>query len=176
VYAVCLAGLFATSASYHRFARTEAVRQRLRRLDHAMIFLLIAGTYTPTCLLGLPRSWGVPLLLVVWVACLAGAALKLFSFDRCERLGRFMYVILGWAAVVALPVMLSTMPAPALVLLAAGGICFTAGAVVLARNSPNPAPATFGYHEVWHAFTIAGSACHFSMVVLLVTSSAVILR
>lgn len=169
VYWASLAGLFATSASYHRLARTPRAVKWFRRADHSMIFVLIAGTYTPVCLIALPAVWGIPMLVVVWVTALAGIIVKMVRLGVGDgSAGSWLYIVLGWAAVVTLPVLVTSLAPAQLVLLAAGGILYTVGAVVLARRRPDPSPARFGYHEVWHSFTIAAGACHFALVLSLV--------
>jgi hemolysin III len=163
VFAVTLTGVFATSAAYHQ-AKTAVSARLLRRADHAMIYLLIAGTYTPVCLAALPRSVGVPLLAFIWLAATVGVGLKLLAGPRLMRLASILYLAMGWAAVVALPSLVDHLEPAELVLLLIGGVLYTAGAVVLYRRSPDPRPVVFGYHEVWHAFTVAASAAHFGMV------------
>ena len=168
VYVACLTAGFGVSAAYHRLARSPAARRRLRRLDHSLIFVVIAGTYTPLCVLALPERWGTPLLVVVWAGAVAGVALKnVRGVDAANGL----YLILGWAAVIASPAIVRHLPPAALVLMLAGGIAYTIGAVVLFRQRPDPSPTRFGYHEVWHACTVAASGCHFAMIALLVAST-----
>ena len=168
IYAAGLLLGFGTSAGYHRLAvrpRTQAIMQRL---DHSMIFVLIAGSYTPICLLGLPTSWGIPLLCVVWAGAAVGILLKQFAFERLRILEYALYPILGWIVVIAAPQLMRGMSATALALLLAGGVLYTVGIPVLARERPNPWPRTFGYHEIWHTFTVAAGACHFVTIGLLV--------
>ena len=105
IYAASLLALFATSASYHRLARSTRARRLMRRLDHSMIFVLIAGTYTPVCLLALPRRWGIPILSVVWTGAVVGVVLKTTAFDRYKRLQYMLYPALGWTALAAMPVL-----------------------------------------------------------------------
>ena len=163
IFAVTLAGVFGTSAAYHRARTTTSVRL-LRRADHSMIYLLIAGTYTPVCLVALPRSVGVPLLAVIWTAAAIGVGCKLLAGPRLMRLSSVLYLAMGWAALAALPSLVRHVEASALVLLVIGGLLYTIGAVVLYRRRPDPRPTVFGYHEVWHAFTILAGAAHFAMV------------
>lgn len=168
VYWASLAGLFATSASYHRIARTERAVLWFRRADHSMIFVLIAGTYTPVCLIALPAIWGIPLLAVIWVSALAGVIMKMVRLGVGEgSSGSWLYIVMGWAAIAAMPALLTSLSVGQLVLLGAGGLLYTTGAVVLARRRPDPLPAHFGYHEVWHAMTIGAGACHFAFVATL---------
>ncbi|HEY5873856.1 MAG TPA: hemolysin III family protein [Ilumatobacteraceae bacterium] len=159
---------FGTSAAYHRLARSDGARRIMQRLDHSMIFVLIAATYTPICLIALPRSWGIPVLVAVWAAAALGIVIKLTAFDRLPRLGYAMYPILGWAAVIAMPVMVTHLTAAQLALVIAGGLMYTLGLPVLITKRPNPWPARFGYHEVWHSFTIVAGVCHFAAIGLLV--------
>jgi len=168
VYSISLVLGFGTSAGYHRLARRERTQAIMQRLDHSMIFVLIAGSYTPICLLGLPATWGIPLLCVVWVGAAIGILLKQFAFERLRVLEYALYPILGWVVVIAAPQLMRGMSATALSLLLAGGVLYTVGIPVLARERPNPWPRTFGYHEIWHTFTVAAGACHFVTIGLLV--------
>jgi hemolysin III len=171
IYAASLLALFATSASYHRLARSTRARRLMRRLDHSMIFVLIAGTYTPVCLLALPRRWGIPILSVVWTGALVGVVLKTAAFDRYRRLQYALYPVLGWTAIAARPVLFRQLTRTQFAFLLAGGVIYTVGIPVLLRRRPNPWPATFGYHELWHAFTVAAAACHFVVVGMLVAEA-----
>lgn len=168
VYAATVLALFGTSAAYHRLARSVKARRIMRRLDHAMIYLLIAGTYTPICFLALPRSWGIPVISVVGAVALLGFVLKLAAFGRMRWLTYSLYPILGWAAVAAMPVMASHLSAVELALIIGGGVIYSAGLPVLITRRPDPWPRTFGYHEVWHACTVVAGVCHFAAIVLLV--------
>ncbi len=167
VYWATLAGQFAASFSYHRLAHTVRTTKWLRRLDHSMIFMLIAGTYTPLCVLVLPRVWGIPMLVAAWVTALAGIIMKMIRVGATgNRTGSWMYAVLGWAAVISLPEMLTHLDPIRITLLAAGGILYTVGAICLGKQRPNPNPKIFGYHEVWHAFTLAAGACHFALIAM----------
>ena len=168
---IYVAGLllgFGTSAAYHRLARSVRARRIMQRLDHSMIFVLIAATYTPLCLIALPWSWGIPVLVAVWAAAAVGIAIKLTAFDRLPRLGYAMYPIIGWAAVIAMPVMVTHLTAAQLALVIAGGLMYTLGLPVLITKRPNPWPTRFGYHEIWHVFTVVAGVCHFAAIGLLV--------
>ena len=171
VYAASVLALFGTSAIYHRLAHTVRSRRILRRLDHSMIFVLIAGTYTPICLLALPRAWGIPILSVVWSGALLGVILKTAAFDRFLVLRHALYPILGWTAVVAMPVLYQRLSTAQFVFLIAGGMMYTVGIPVLVRKRPDPWPMTFGYHEVWHVFTVVAGVCHFVLIGLLVAAA-----
>lgn len=168
IYVGGLLLLFGTSAAYHCLARSDRARRIMRRLDHSMIFVLIAATYTPVCLLGLPAAWGIPVLVVIWTGALTGVVLKLTAFDRLRWVGYALYPALGWAAVVAMPALVDHLTTPQLVLVVLGGLTYSIGMPVLFTKRPNPWPATFGYHEVWHACTVVAAGCHFAAVVLLV--------
>lgn len=172
VYWASLAGLFATSASYHRLARTPGSVKWFRRADHSMIYVLIAGTYTPICLIVLPAIWGIPMLVVIWVAALAGIIMKMVRLGADKNGdgggGSWLYIVMGWAAVISLPVLVTHLDGIQLALLATGGLLYTLGAVVLGRHRPDPIPEKFGYHEVWHAMTIAAGACHFALIATMV--------
>lgn len=168
IYAATVLLVFGTSAAYHRLARTPRARAIMQRLDHSMIYLLIAGTYVPICLLALPVTWGIPLLSVVGAGAVLGIVLKLLAFHRARWLGFALYPILGWAAVAAAPVLVHHLTPLQLVLIVAGGIAYTVGFPVLLTRWPDPWPKVFGYHEVWHTFTIVAAVFHFSAVATLV--------
>ncbi|MGI8758444.1 MAG: PAQR family membrane homeostasis protein TrhA [Acidimicrobiales bacterium] len=170
IYALSLTGLFGTSAAYHRLAQSTRARMWMRRLDHSMIFVLIAGSYTPICLLALDGAWRVAALSVVWSGALVGVVLKFCRQDGV-RLGNSLYVVMGWAVLLILPELAERVRPAALVLLAAGGLLYTAGVVVLSRRRPDPVPAVFGYHEVWHSLTVAASACHYAMILMVVRAA-----
>ena len=167
VYVVSLAALFGTSAAYHRLARTPTAKRRLRRLDHSMIYVLIAGTYTPLCVLAFPPAWGIPVLAVVWSGAFLGVVVKAADIRCLVGAANALYIVLGWAAVVALPVVVTSIPPSGLALMLTGGIAYTAGAIVFLRRSPDPRPDVFGFHEVWHACTVIGAVSHFAMVWLI---------
>jgi hemolysin III len=167
IFGVSLAALYGSSAAYHRLAWTERSRRIMRRLDHSMIFVLIAGTYTPVCLLALPSSWAIPMLLVVWGFALIGVITKVIGTDRIMRISNSLYIVIGWVGVIALPVLLRTVSLAALTLLMLGGVLYTVGAVFFFLKRPDPNPAVFGYHEVWHSFTVLAGVSHFGMVALL---------
>ena len=168
IYASTLLAVFGTSAAYHRLARTPRARAIMQRLDHSMIYLLITGTYVPVCLLALPPEWGIPMLSVVGAGALLGIVLKLVAFHRARWLGFALYPILGWAAIAAAPVLVHHLGPGQLALIVTGGVMYTVGFPVLITRWPDPWPRTFGYHEVWHAFTIVAAVLHFSAVASLV--------
>ena len=167
VYALSLCAMFGASALYHRVMwPTPELRRLFAKLDHAAVYLLIAGTYTPFALLVLEPALGWTILGVVWAGALAGVALSLVWIDAPRWLSAALYVALGWVAVVVLPQLWDRAGAMAFALLATGGVLYTLGAVVYARRRPDPAPRVFGYHEVFHVLVIAAAAAQFAAVAL----------
>lgn len=169
IYVASILLVFGTSAAYHRLAKSPRSRAIMQRLDHSMIYLLIAGTYVPICLVALPPEWGIPLLTVVAAGALVGMALKLLAFHRARWIGFALYPILGWSAIVATPVLVNHLSTGQLLLIVAGGIVYTVGFPVLLTRRPDPWPRVFGYHEVWHACTVLAAVFHFSAVASLVS-------
>jgi hemolysin III len=168
IYVASLLLLFGTSAAYHR-SRGPRVRPMMRRLDHAMIYLLIAGSYTPVCLVALPRSWGIPMLVVVVTGAVVGMVLKLAAFSGAGRYASLLYPVLGWVVVPSGPVLIKMISPAQLALFVLGGLAYTIGFPVLVFRRPDPWPSTFGYHEVWHACTIVAAVFHFAGIATLVT-------
>jgi hemolysin III len=165
IYAVSLSALFGTSALYHRVNwKRPQVRQWMRRLDHSMIFFLIAGTYTPFALLVLDGTLAMAILAVVWIGAIAGAIVEMIWIDHPKWASALIYLSLGWVAVATFPELWSSMGVAGTLLVAAGGLLYTAGAVVYAIQRPNPSPAIFGYHEIFHLLVIAAAIAHFSAV------------
>ena len=153
--------LFGMSALYH--LRPESSRARLyRRLDHAMIYLLIAGTYTPLCLVALwPTRAGVPLLSLVWTLALAGTLLELCLREVPRRIATAIYLALGWVGVLATPALVGVVPPALIAWVLLGGVLYTLGAIFYWRKWPRGRPGVFGFHELWHLFVIAASASHY---------------
>jgi len=172
VYAAALAGLFGVSALYHRGTWAPRADAWMRRLDHAMIFFLIAGTYTPISLLMLPRPKGLVLLALVWGASLAGIIVNLTWTSASRLVSPALYLVVGWIALAALPDLVASVSLPTLLLLTSGGVVYSVGALVYATRRPNPDPAVFGYHEVFHAFTVAAACLHFAAVASIVLPAA----
>jgi hemolysin III len=171
VYSLTICGLFGTSALYHRRRWSPRGWKIMKRLDHSMIFLFIAGTYTPFSLLAVSDPAGYWVLGTVWVGALAGVVLKT-SWPTAPRwVGVPLYLVLGWVAVFVLTDILHIAGVTSLVLLAAGGVLYTAGAIAYAVKRPNPLPGVFGYHEVFHAMTIAAAICHYIAVYFAMYSS-----
>ena len=166
VYVASLLALFSTSASYHLFTRTQRAQRTMRQLDHAMVYVLIAGTYTPVCLLALPRTIGVTFLIGIWCAALLGIALKITW--RAHKVSGAMYLIIGWAALIILPWAYHRAGFASLLLFALGGLVYTVGAILFYLQRPQLRPLVFGYHEVWHVFTVVAVALQFSGVGVLI--------
>ena len=168
VYSVTILGLFGTSALYHRRTwRSPRSWAVMRRLDHSMIFLFIAGTYTPIAALAMDRATGQTVLTVVWIGALAGVVLKTVWPHAPAWVGVPIYIALGWVAVFVIPAMLVGGGVAALVLVLVGGLLYTVGAVFYATKWPNPWPATFGFHEFFHAATVLAAICHHVAIWLL---------
>jgi hemolysin III len=163
VYGASLVALFAVSAMYHRPRWSPRARAWMRRLDHSAIFLLIAGTYTPFCLL-LGGRTGLALLAIAWVGAGLGVLRSVLWVRAPKPLVAGIYVALGWVIVPVLPRLRGVLGAGELGLLAAGGALYTLGAVVYATRRPDPSPRVFGYHEVFHAMVIAAAVCHYAVV------------
>jgi hemolysin III len=162
IYGATVLGLFGTSALYHRHTwQSMRARVWMKRLDHSMIFVFIAGTYTPFALLAMDRVTGYIVLAVIWGGALAGVALKLLWPHAPRWLGVPIYIGLGYVAVFVLPQLLQHGGVAALVLLLAGGLFYTVGAIFYATRWPNPWPKTFGHHEFFHAATVLAAICHY---------------
>lgn len=162
IYGVTVLGLFGVSALYHRRTWTTAMaRTWMKRLDHSMIFVFIAGTYTPFTLLAMDRVTGYVVLGVVWGGAIAGVTMKLLWPQAPRWLSVPIYIALGWVAVFVLPQLLHHAGVTALVLLLVGGALYTIGAIFYATRWPDPWPKTFGYHEFFHAATVLAAICHY---------------
>lgn len=165
IYAVSVAALFGTSAIYHRVTwRSVDARRWMRRLDHSMIFFVIAGTYTPFALLALEGTIATVILVVVWVGAAGGIVLKLLWIDAPKWLVAAVYVALGWVALAAFPQLYEGLGLTATAMVAGGGVLYTLGAVVYALRRPDPSPRVFGYHEVFHLLVIAAAALQYAVV------------
>ena len=158
VFCLSLIALYSASSIYHFSGRGEAVLRRLKKLDHSMIYVLIAGSYTPIVLRYMPAPRSYLFLGAIWLIALSGIAIKLLWIDAPRLLGTALYLALGWAIALDFGVVLS-MPAPAIFLLAAGGLSYTVGGIVYITKKPKIG-AVLGFHELFHLFVIAGSLCH----------------
>ena len=161
IFGLSLIALYAASALYHLLPLSPAGVARLRQVDHVSIFVLIAGTYTPFCVLALNGAWRAGLLAVVWGLALCGLLLKMFWMDAPRWLSVALYLGMGWVAVFAAPALFRAVPAGGMAWVLAGALVYSAGALVYGLKRPNPIPEVFGFHELWHLFVMAGSACHY---------------
>ena len=165
IYAISVAAMFGASALYHRIDwKSGSARRWMRRLDHSMIYVLIAGTYTPFALLVLDGGLARAILITVWSGAALGIALKMLWPDTPKWLTAAVYVALGWVAVAAFPQLAGEIGVLGMTLLAGGGLLYTAGAVVYALRRPDPAPAVFGYHEIFHVLVIAAALLQYVAV------------
>jgi hemolysin III len=160
IYSSAVCGLFGISALYHRRIWSERGYQIMRRADHSMIFLFIAGTYTPFCVLLLKPATATPMLALIWTGALGGVALKSIWPHLPRWAGAPLYLGLGWGAVAILPDILRAGGVAVLVLLGAGGVVYSVGAAFYALRKPNPWPTVFGHHEFFHACTLVAAICH----------------
>jgi hemolysin III len=163
-FAASVAAMFGASALYHRVNWSPATRRWMRRLDHAMIYTLIAGTYTPFGLLVLHGSWRIVMLAIVWTGAAAAVVLKLAWVDGPKWLAAVIGIALGWVGVIVAPQLVHRIGASGFALLLAGGVAYTVGAIVYALRRPDPLPTLFGYHEIFHALVIAAVALQYSVV------------
>lgn len=169
IYALSLSALLGTSALYHRVQwRSEATRMWMRRLDHAMIYLLIAGSFTPFALSKLASSEAQNMCLAVWLAAVVGSLLKLFTARAPKWVGAGLYLVLGWAGVWLLPQLIDSIGWLATGLCVAGGVVYSLGAVVYALKRPDPRPEVFGYHEIFHALVLVAAGLHYAVIAIYV--------
>ncbi len=172
IYAGAVTALLGTSALYHRVTWRPRARRWMRRLDHSMIFVLIAGTYTPVCLLALHGSLARTILIVVWAGALGGVVFKLLWIDAPKWVFAAVYLALGWVSAAIFGELPAAVGWLGVAGLAGGGLLYTAGAIVYASERPNPWPRTFGYHEVFHAFVLAAAAMHYAVIAFVVLPHA----
>ena len=170
IYWIALSSQFGVSAAYHLGMWSEVGRARMRTLDHATIFVLIAGTYTPLCLLVLHGAAAIVVLAIAWAGAAIGIATKLYRVDL-HVLSGFLYLGLGWVAVIVFPALVRDLSTTELLPMVAGGLLYSGGALVLAIHRPNPWPRTFGYHEIWHAATIGAALCLYAAILSIFLSS-----
>ena len=164
VFALSLILLYSVSATYHTIRWGRRMSAVLKRLDHSMIFVMIAGGYTPFCLIVLRGAWGTSLLAVVWSLAAAGIALKVAWPDAPRWLSVGLYLVTGWIALVAVGQLASWFALVPALLLVSGGILYSIGGLIYALRRPNPFPRVFGYHELFHVLVIAGSVLHYTLV------------
>jgi hemolysin III len=172
IYGVSVVLLFAASATYHLVKASPPVIEILRKFDHAAIYLLIAGSYTPICYNMFTGFWKWGLLAIVWSLALIGIGIKIFIIKSPRWVSAGVYLGMGWLAIFALNEMLVRLPAGALIWLAAGGIIYSLGAVIYATKIFNFVPGKFGFHEVWHIFVMLGALAHFIVILAYVAPGA----
>ncbi len=167
IFILSMAALYAASTVYHTFDISEKVNTLLRKIDHAMIFVMIAGSYTPVCLIALPRNMGIPLLVTVWLITIIGTLFKIFWITCPRWLSSAMYIGMGWLSVLAISSIFKGLTHTAFAWLLVGGIIYTIGGIIYALKLPlfkNMNWKNFGNHELFHCFVMLGSICHFVMV------------
>jgi hemolysin III len=161
IFGATLILMYLSSCLYHALKISDRALTVLRRIDHIMIFVVIAGSYTPLCLVPLRGAWGWSLLGTVWAIACAGIFIKIFFMGTPRWISTVIYLVMGWLCVIAVYPLVKNLETGALMWLAAGGIFYTVGAVIYALKRPNPFPRLLGFHEIWHGFVILGSASHF---------------
>jgi len=160
VFGATMISLYAASAAFHFAPRQKAIRERLRRIDHSMIYILIAGSYTPICLIPLRGGWGWSIFGVVWGLAIAGVLYKLLVRDFSKVISTIMYLAMGWIAMIAFVPLVEALAGGAFWWLIAGGLLYSVGTVFLGLDLIMPRKRWFGMHEIWHVFVMAGSFCH----------------
>jgi hemolysin III len=171
IFAFSLVTLFSVSATYHRVNWSASARVWMRRMDHASIFVLIAGTYTPVALLALPPSIGTSLLVAIWVAASGGVVVSLFWPGAPKVITAIIALAVGYVLVPYMKDVLHSVGTPLFAVILGGGLAYTLGALAYATKRPNPKPGVFGYHEVFHAMTLVGAAMHFAVILILVRAA-----
>jgi hemolysin III len=156
--------MYMSSSVYHLLPMKDKALRVFKRIDHIMIFLFIAGTYTPICLVGLKGVWGWSIFGVAWGLALIGIILKAVWLHAPRWFSTMVYILMGWMAMIAIYPLSHTFSTRALIWLILGGLSYTVGAVIYALKKPDPFPGVFGFHEIWHLFVLGGSACHFWLI------------
>lgn len=167
IYAATLTAMYAASAALHRVDWGPRALRRMRHLDHSMIFVMIAGTYTPFAMLALRPPWSTVVLAVVWGGAALGVTVRLLA-DRFGVLEGTLYIVLGWIGAIVLPWAIGNLGVTGTSLMFAGGLCYTVGAVLFWLRRPVLRPEVFGYHELWHVLVVAGSLCHYGLILYLI--------
>jgi hemolysin III len=168
VYALTTTLMLGTSAAFHRRMWSPVARRRMRRADHSMIFVFIAGTYTAVAGLALSRGWATIILSIVWAGAIAGIVIRLAWTDAPKWAVAAPYLALGWVAVVPLPELVHSLGGLGFALMLSGGLCYTVGAIAYARKGPDPWPRVFGYHEIFHALVVVAVILHFCLVAFII--------
>jgi hemolysin III len=161
IFGLSMLGLYLASTLYHCLPLPEVGVPLWRRIDHMMIYVLIAGTYTPICLIAFEGAWRWAMLALIWGLALGGVLFKIFWMHAPGWLSIALYVGMGWVAVIATPEVYRALPPAGVAWIVAGGITYTVGALVFGLRRPDPVPGVFGFHELWHLFVLAGSFCFF---------------
>lgn len=164
IFGASLILLYTASSIYHLLSVSEKSTRVLRKIDHMMIYILIAGTYTPVCLIPLRGGWGWSLLISIWGIAMIGIILKVLWFNAPRWLYTLFYLLMGWLIVIAFVPLVRTMPIAAMLWLIAGGLLYTVGAVIYGTKWPKLKSKVFGFHEMFHVFVLYGSFCHFWMM------------
>jgi hemolysin III len=168
IYGTSLVLMFSASAAYHLVRARPVIIHNLRKLDHAAIYVLIAGTYTPLCFNQFSGFWKWGMLAIIWGLALVGIVVKIFMVNTPRALTAVIYLGMGWLALIGLPEILRILPTGALVWLSLGGVIFTLGAIVYITKTLDFVPGVFGFHESWHIFVILGCLCHFILILFYV--------
>jgi hemolysin III len=168
IYGLSIVGLFGVSALYHRNQWTERGASIIRKVDHSMIFIATAATHTPIALLALPKTPGWVLFFVVWIGAGVGIAGRVFFTDAPYTVVAIPYVLVGWSSIIVVNHVWDSLKVAGFVLLFVGGALYTIGAIIYAAHKPNPWPNHFGYHEIFHALTVGGAACHYVVIAIFV--------
>jgi hemolysin III len=161
IFGISLILLYGASSMYHLLPLSPRGTSILRRIDHVMIFVLIAGTYTPVCLIPLRGVWGWSLFGIIWSMAIAGIFQALFWIHAPRWFSTLLYLVMGWIVIIAFYPLVQSIPFGGIMWFVLGGLCYTGGALIYALKRPNPVPGIFGFHEIWHLFVMAGSFCHF---------------
>lgn len=160
IFGVSMVLLYTSSSLYHSVRAQEKTLELLRKLDHSMIYVLIAGSYTPVCVLALESPWKWILLITVWTLAVVGV-IKKFLWKAPRWISTLMYLAMGWLAVVMFPALWNSLPGAFLGWIIMGGLAYTIGAIIYGFKKPDPIPEWFGFHEIWHLFVMAGTFSHF---------------
>lgn len=171
IFGAALILLYTASTVYHMLPVSEKTSLILKRVDHMMIFVLIAGTYTPICLIPLRGPWGYSLLALVWIIAFAGILLKAFWIDAPRWLSTTIYIVMGWVALIAFVPLVKSLPIGAILLLVLGGVTYTIGGVIYAIKWPKLNFKHFGFHEIFHLFVLGGSAFHVCLMFFYISNS-----
>jgi hemolysin III len=164
IYGLCLIALFSASATYHMVNGSTSLIAWLRKVDHSVIYIFIAGTYTPICLYFFDGFWKWGLLAIIWLMALTGVIVKLFVINAPRWVTAGVYLVMGWLGIIGIRQIVASMPAAAIAWLVLGGILFTVGAVIYITKKPDPWPGVFGFHEIWHIFIILACLSHYILI------------